>query len=96
MQKKVNNSDKINRKLIETQKENAVLKIRLETRKGMAELDTQTVQSKEIYVEGEVKKCKKCNFTAANLKVLGLHMENDHQYVFYAQIAEQNYPSKTN
>ena len=33
----------------------------------------------EVTVEAEVKKCKKCKFTASDLQVLGLHIENNHQ-----------------
>ena len=41
-----------------------------------------------------VKKCKKCTFTAPNMDVLGLHMENDHQYEFECNECDQKFPFK--
>ena len=36
----------------------------------------------EIIVHVFVKNCKKCSFSALKMKVLGLHIESDHQYFF--------------
>ena len=36
----------------------------------------------EIMVHVFVKNCKKCSFSALKTKVLGLHIESDHQYFF--------------
>ena len=101
MQKKVDQTDKINGKLVETQKEIAVLKVRLETREAMSELNKQIAQNEtnhvvtdKIEITADIKKCKKCKFTASNLKILGLHMENDHQHEFMCTDCTTKFPFK--
>ena len=49
----------------------------------------------EIIVEAELKKCKNCRFTAPNLQILGLHVENDHQGLqFECSDCSQKFPFK--
>ena len=87
MQKKIDQSDKVKRKLGEKQKENARLRVMVETKEALSEVQPETVQldakkdtDQDIIVDVVLKKCKKCKFTAPNMNVLGLHMENDQQY----------------
>ena len=40
------------------------------------------------------KNCKKCSFSPPKMKVLGLHIENDHQYEFQCSNCNNNYHFK--
>ena len=37
----------------------------------------------EVIVHKFVKNCKRCSFLALKMKVVGLHIENDHQYILF-------------
>ena len=78
MENKVKMCDKVKKRMNEKQKEIANLRAQLQTK------DALTV----------VKKCKKCQFTAPNMQVLGLHMENDHQYEFECTECQKKFPFK--
>ena len=83
--------------MIIKQKEVANLKSQMQTRIQLAELQADVLQREglqEIVVEAIVKKCKKCSFTAPNMDVLGLHMENDHQYEFQCSDCSKKFPFK--
>ena len=101
MQKKVNHTDKVKRLLVAKQKEVANLKSQMQTRIQLAEVQADVPQPegtnrapKEIIVDAIVKRCKKCSFTAPNMDVLGLHMENDHQYEFQCAECSKKFPFK--
>ena len=101
MQKKVDQVDKVKKKLADKQKENARLRVLLETKEALGEVETTTARpeankqaEQEIIVDAVLKKCKKCNFTAPNMNVLGLHMENDHQYEFECSECSKKFPFK--
>ena len=101
MQKKVNQTDKVRRSLVAKRKEVANLKVQMQTRIQLAEVQANVQQPEgtnrapqEIIVDAIVKKCKKCSFTAPNMDVLGLHMENDHQYEFQCPECSNKFPFK--
>ena len=49
----------------------------------------------EVIVEAELNKCKKCQFTAPNIQILGLHVENIHQgHQFECSDCSQMFPLK--
>ena len=101
MQKKVDQTDKVKAKLVAHQKEIANLKVRLGTKEAFDENEVETVpqeanhdSTEEITLVNDLKKCKKCNFTATTMNVLGLHMENDHQYEFPCTVCNTKFPFK--
>ena len=51
---------------------------------------TSKTPTAPIVADAALKKCKKCSFKATNMSVLGLHMNNDHQYEFYVPNVEKS------
>ena len=47
-----------------------------------------------MVLEAEVKRCKRCRFTAPNLQVLALHIENDHELEFDCNECGNKFPFK--
>ena len=99
MQKKVDQTEKVSKRLAEKQKDIANLKVIMASKEGMVNIQIETVnQEASIEIIDEVivdtKKCKKCKFTAPNMKILGLHMENDHLYKFSCMDCEAKFPFK--
>ena len=101
MQKRIDQGDKVKRKFAEKQKENATLMVMVETKEALGEVQPVIVQNdakkdteQDIIVDVVLKKCKKCNFTAPNMNVLGLHMENNHQYEFECSECNKKFPFK--
>ena len=101
MQKKVDQTDKVKRKLVMKQKEVANLKNQIQTKNNVEEVESgidstedNNATPQEVIMDLIVKKCKKCNFTAPNMDVLGLHMENDHQYEFPCSDCNKKFPFK--
>ena len=96
--KKVELTDKLKGDINTKDKEIAALKVQLDTKnkllamaKGTNEQDNTT---EEIVLEAMIKRCKKCQFTAPNMTVIGLHMENDHQYEFECAECTKKFPFK--
>ena len=52
------------------------------------------LHEENMIIEDVVKKGKKCTFTAPNMNVLGLHMENDHQNEFECNECGKKLPFK--
>ena len=50
--------------------------------------------NEEVTIEAEIKKCKKCKFTTQTMKVLELHIENDHAYDFQCGECGKKFPFK--
>ena len=101
MQKRIDQGDKVKRKLAEKQNEIARLRVMVETKEALGQVQPMIVQNdtdkdaeQDIIVDVVLKKCKKCNFTAPNMNVLGLHMENDHQYEFDCSECSKKFPFK--
>ena len=87
--------------LVTKQKEIANLKFKLQAKEDVQEVQARTVAAEksntvqqEVILDLVVKKCKKCKFTAPNMDVLGLHMENDHQYEFPCADCNKKFPFK--
>ena len=55
---------------------------------------TSKTPTATIVTDALLKKCKKCPFKAANMSVLGLHMNNDHQYEFECAECGEKFPFK--
>ena len=101
MQKKVDQTDKVQRKLVLKQKKVANLKTPIQTKNKVEEVqsgidptEVNNTTAQEVILDLIVKKCKKCNFTPPTMDVLGLHMENDHQYEFPCTDCNKKFPFK--
>ena len=101
LKKKADQTDKLKETLSTKNKEISNLQVQICTKDQLlahakqAAETVQTVPEQEItIVDNVVKKCKKCTFTAPNMKVLGLHMENDHQYEFECIECGNKFPFK--
>ena len=102
--KKAKETDSLKKTISEKNKEISNMKVAIATKDGLlaevrAQADTcrtdiEIDNSNEVTVEAEVKKCKKCIFTAPNIQILGLHMENDHQYQFDCHECNKKFPFK--
>ena len=109
--KRVKQTNKMQQTLVEKTKEVEVLKAEIKTRDAIISiLKTEGVQSNQEeleVVEEEVgivieeveeverKKCKKCSFTAENIQVLKLHIENNHQgNLFECDNCRKKFPFK--
>ena len=78
-------------------KEISNLKVQINTKDQLlahTKTDTGHVDLLQENEAVDVKKCKKCLFTAPNMNVLGLHMENDHQYKFECNECGKKFPFK--
>ena len=65
----------------------------------LAKAQTEPTKSQQesndvVTIEVEVKRCKKCKFTAPNIEVLALHFENDHQLEFDCNNCDKKFPFK--
>ena len=99
LKKKVEQTDKLKETVSNNNKEISNLKVQICTKDQLlahAKSDTVHIDhQQEIEVaEVVVKRCKKCTFTAPNMHVLGLHMENDHQYEFECTDCGKKFPFK--
>ena len=102
MQKKLKETESLKKTLTEKNKEISNLKAEVKTKDGLiamakAQIEPAKVQqesSDDITIEVEIKKCKKCKFTAPNLEVLALHIENDHQLEFDCNECNKKFPFK--
>ena len=102
MQKKLKETESLKKSLTEKNKEISNLKAEVKTKDGLLVLaKAQSEQAKvqqesnnEVTIEVEVKKCKKCRFTAPNLDILALHIENDHQLEFECNECNKKFPFK--
>ena len=99
--KKLKETEDLKKALSEKNKTISNLKAEIQTKDGMLAIAREKAANKaqdesddEIVIEIEVKKCKKCNFTATNMQVLGLHMENDHAYNFQCEECGKKFPFK--
>ena len=102
--KKAKETDSLKKTISEKNKETSNMKVAIVTKDGpLAEVraqaytcrtDIEIDNSNEVTVEAEVKKCQKCIFTAPNIQILGLHMENDHQYQFDCNECNKKFPFK--
>ena len=102
--KKVKETDNLKKTVAEKNKEISNMKVAITTKNDMLAAfkaqadnlrqDTRNDNSNEVTVEAEVKKCKKCVFTAPNMQILGLHMENDHEYEFQCSDCNKKFPFK--
>ena len=102
--KKAKETDKLKKIMFEKDKEISNLRMVIKTKDELLSLHksksdsegpvTENQMNDEIFVEAEVKKCKKCVFTAPNMQILGLHMENDHQYQFECNECNKKFPFK--
>ena len=89
--KRLKQGEKMKDIMVEKTKEVEILRAEVKTKDAiiaMLKTDAEEVrQDQSIIVEEEVliqeqvaiKKCKKCQFTATSMRVLQLHIENDHQ-----------------
>ena len=103
MQKKLKETDTLKKTLTEKNKEISNLKAEVKTKDGLLALAkerTVNIQpevrqvNNEVVLEAEVKRCKRCRFTAPNLQVLALHIENDHQLEFDCNECGNKFPFK--
>ena len=104
VQKKAKETDNLKKSVGEKNKKISNLKAEVKTKDGllaMAQAKSENVQTEvqntgtdEVTVEAKVKKCKKCKFTAPNLHLLALHIENDHQFQFDCNDCNKKFPSK--
>ena len=92
LKKKIKLTDKLRTKIANRDKEISNLKVAIDTKDKL--LAFAKVPTAEVAIEAVVKKCKKCPFTAPNMGVLGLHMENDHQYEFECEDCGNKFPFK--
>ena len=97
LKKKVEQTDKLKETLSTRNKEISNLKVDIHTKDQLlahAIKTTEADKHTEVIVDAALKKCKKCKFTAPNMNVLGLHMENDHQYEFECTECSNKFPFK--
>ena len=95
MHKKVKEAESLKKTLSEKNKEISNLKAEVKTKDALVVLaKSQKENRDEVTIEVEVKKCKKCNFTAQSLEVLALHVENDHQLEFVCNDCNKKFPFK--
>ena len=96
--KKVELTDKLKGDVHQKDKEISALKVQLETKDKLLAIAKGTLEQEnttdEILLDAMIKRCKKCNFTANDMNVLGLHMENDHQYEFECAECSKKFPFK--
>ena len=94
--KKVELTDKLKGDINTKDKEISALKVQIETKDKLLAFAKETGQQKssndEIILEAMFKSCKKCKFTAPDMTLLGLHMENDHQYQFECSECTTKFP----
>ena len=90
MQKKLKETESLQKTLSEKNTEISNLKAEVKTNDGFIVMAKAQIEQAKVKQEGsdevtneiEVKKCKKCKFNAPNLKVIALHIENNHQLEF--------------
>ena len=104
MQKKLKETDSLKKTLTEKNKEISHLKAEVKTKDGLLAIteeqtgniqpEVSQVNNEEVVLEAEVKRCKRCRFTAPNLQVLALHIESDHQLEFECNECGNKFPFK--
>jgi uncharacterized C2H2 Zn-finger protein len=104
MLKKLKETENLKKTMSEKNKEISNLRAEVKTKDGLLAMakqqqanmqtEVQPVNNDEIVLEAEVKRCKKCKFTAPNLLVLALHIENDHQLDFDCNECGKKFPFK--
>ena len=102
--KKAKETETLKKNIGDKNKEISNLKAEVKTKDGLiaiakAKSDNDQSQahfigSEEVTVHAEVKQCKKCNFTAPNLQILSLHIENDHHFQFDCNECGKKFPFK--
>ena len=98
LKKRVEQTEKLKETVSTRNKEISNLKVQICTKDQLLALAKNTTDTVNVDIqlnpEAVVKKCKKCTFTAPNMDVLGLHMENDHQYQFDCNECGKKFPFK--
>ena len=102
--KKLKEAENLKKMMTEKNKIISNLKAEKQTKDGMlaitkeksVEVQTEVEEEidEEVLLDREIKKCKKCTFTANNMQLLGLHMENDHAYSFQCAECDEKFPFK--
>ena len=92
IKKKLNETDKLKEIIATKTKEISNLKVQIDTKDKL--LAMAKVPTDEVVVEAVLKKCNKFPFTAATMGVIGLHMENDHQYQYECEECQKKFPFK--
>ena len=92
VKKKLKQTDKLRTIIAKKNQEISDLRVAIDTKDKL--LTLANVPVSDVVIEAVVKKCKKCAFTAPKMGVLGLHMENDHQYEFECEDCKKKFSFK--